>query len=95
MSDIDMTILFPSFFKLTCRNVLKVLWKKLRFREDISIDHNATRFIKNTTASKYHNCESLERGKRSFSNTRELLGRTILQTPQPVYMTHARCNNNA
>ena len=62
MSVVDINILFPSFFKLTYRNILKVLWKELRFRKDISIDHNAARFIKNTTASEYHNCKSSERG---------------------------------
>ena len=64
MSIVDTNVLFPSFFKLTCRNILKVLWKELRFRKDISIDHNAARLIKNATASEYHNCKSLERGER-------------------------------
>jgi hypothetical protein len=53
-------IFLPFSYELTCWNVLKVEWKELRTSEDIAIDHNATRFIKNPISSKYYNCKPSE-----------------------------------
>jgi hypothetical protein len=66
MSIIYSGILLYFQCKLTCWNILKIVWKSLRICEDITIDHNTTRFIKNTITSKYYNCKPSERGIKKF-----------------------------
>jgi hypothetical protein len=61
-------IMFHFQWKLTCWNILKIVWKSFRTCEDIAIDHNATRFIEDTISSKYYNRKPSERGLKWFWN---------------------------